>query len=242
MAVQKPPQPDDKKKSPFLTTGEKVPNYLWIALIAALFLHALATPFFPNLAKPHETTKVDKVSVAKKAPIKVPTPPPPTPTPPPTKATPPPQQTPTQPKLKVNVVKSHNTGRGPSITNNNPKTGTETGVPKGQGTASPSPTVAPTQAPACAVPFKDATVNQVSAPNYPSSAQDAGFGSADVPVVVTLSASGSVISVKLVQSSGNFAIDREAKRAARDTTYYPKIVNCKPVASQYIFDAQFQPD
>ena len=63
-----------------------------------------------------------------------------------------------------------------------------------------------------------------------------------MPVVVTLSATGSVISVKLVQSSGNFAIDREAKRAARDTTYYPKIVNCKPVASQYIFDAQFQPD
>jgi outer membrane biosynthesis protein TonB len=38
------------------------------------------------------------------------------------------------------------------------------------------------------------------------------------------------------------AIDQAALRAARQSQYSPKIVNCQPTTGSYIFNAQFNPD
>ncbi len=38
------------------------------------------------------------------------------------------------------------------------------------------------------------------------------------------------------------AIDQAALRAARQSTYSPKLVNCSPTTGDYIFRADFQPD
>jgi hypothetical protein len=38
------------------------------------------------------------------------------------------------------------------------------------------------------------------------------------------------------------SLDQAALRAARQTTYSAKLVNCAPVQDSYIFRADFQPD
>ncbi len=65
--------------------------------------------------------------------------------------------------------------------------------------------------------------------------------SGDVVVAVTLSSSGHVTRTKVTHSSGNAAIDNAVVAAARSSTYSPKLVNCKPVAAQYLFRADFKP-
>ncbi len=38
------------------------------------------------------------------------------------------------------------------------------------------------------------------------------------------------------------AIDQAALRAARESTYSPKLVDCSPTTGDYLFRADFQPD
>jgi TonB family protein len=80
------------------------------------------------------------------------------------------------------------------------------------------------------------------APDYPDSARDLGLGPVTVLVEVTVSPSGALTDANVYKSSGNSAIDREALRAAHQSTYAPKLVNCSPTSGQYLFRAEFNPD
>jgi TonB family protein len=231
------------KKSPFLTTGERVRNFIAWAFVLSLLVHTIVIFFFPNLGNNEQEQQVEKVTVTKRIKIHVPTPPPRTPTPPPTPP-PPPHPTPAppqkpQPKLAVHVPKTHNS------TNTNtteqkytqPK-GTEQGVPSGEGTASPGPPATPGP-PACKVPFQDATATDQVPPDYPESAKELGIGDVTVLVEVTVGPTGSLDSASIYKSSINMDIDRNALRAARESRYSPKIVNCEPVSGTYLFRADF---
>ena len=241
-------------KSPFITSGERFRNFLGVALIISLIAHVLVAPFLRNLTQHTEEQQVEKVSVTKRIIVKPPTPPPPTPTPPPPKSTPPPKQQQQQPQPQLKVQPPKTTSNNASTSSNEtkyvaPKSGSENGVPAGQGTAAPAPAVSvgppastPTPKPACQTPMQDATATQAVTPDYPDSAREQGLGKVDVNVVVSLSASGAPTGAQVQNSSGNMAMDQEAKRAAMQSTYAPKIVDCKPVESQYIFHVTFDPN
>jgi TonB family protein len=79
-------------------------------------------------------------------------------------------------------------------------------------------------------------------PNYPDSVRDLGLGAVSVLVQVTIDAQGRLLDAKIYQSSNNAAIDQSALRAARQTTYAPRIANCAPVDGTYIFHADFSPN
>lgn len=248
--TQNKPAKDD---SPYLTTGERVRSFLLWAFLISIGVHFLLGPLIPYKQTHAEDQQTEKVSVTKKIKVKVPTPPPPTPTPRPTeqpKTTPPPkkQETKPQPKLKVEPPKTNsNTGSGPSQNKYvPPKNGSQNGVPAGQGTAPPGPVATPgppasTPKPVCATPFKDATMVNGVTPEYPDAAREANLGPVTVIVKITLSASASVLDASVLQSSGNSSIDRAALSAARQSSYSPKIEDCKPVEGTYSFRANFDP-
>ncbi len=245
----------NKDRSPFLTNNERVRSFLGWAFVASLLAHLFLGPLIPFKEAHSEDQQTEKVSVTKKIKVKVPTPPPPTPTPKPTqqpKTTPPPkkQEQHPQPKLKVEPPKTHsNGGAGPSEAKYNVKSGSQAGVPQGNGTPAPGPagTVGPPARPPtppppkCGTPFKDATLVSASQPEYPESAKEAGLGPVVVIVRIDLSASASVLSASVLQSSGNSAIDQAALRAARQSSYSAKVENCTPVQGSYSFRANFDP-
>jgi len=246
-----------RRGSPFITTGERVGNFIGWAFLISLAIHFLLAPVFPGMARHSEEQTVEKVSVVHKAVVKPPpTPPPPTPTPPPTPpphSTPPPQKTAPQPKpLKLNVVHTTSNKSGPSSeqTYHAPTTGSQYGAPGGTGTATAGPAVAQTAAPgpvatpkpACKTPYQDATVVQQVSPEYPDSARELGLGQVTVTVQVTVSPTGSLAGEKIATSGGNMALDSAAMSAARQSTYAPKIVNCQPVTGDYYFKVTFDPN
>ncbi len=241
----KPP----KKESRYITTSERVGSFVGWAIVLSLLIHLAVGAFLPNFRNQHEDTQVEKVSVTHKIRVRVPTPPPPTPTPAPTptpnpQATPPPKKQQVQPKpLKVNLVKTTSNAAGSSTesTVSQPKTGSESGVPAGTGTAKPAAPAA-TPKPACANPNVEATVTSPVQPDYPESARDLGLGAVSVEVEVTVGPSGNLVGAKVYKSSNNMSIDQSALRAARQSTYSPKLIDCAPTTGDYIFRADFQPD
>jgi TonB family protein len=62
-----------------------------------------------------------------------------------------------------------------------------------------------------------------------------------VEVAVTVNPDGSIKGTKMWQSSGYPAADAATVKAARETTYSPKMVNCKPVEGAWLFRADFAP-
>jgi TonB family protein len=89
---------------------------------------------------------------------------------------------------------------------------------------------------------RDAIVKDAMPPSYSDSARDLGLGPTTVIIRVSVSPSGSVTGVRVVQSSDNSAIDVAAMDAAIKSTYLPKIVSCKGVPGHYLFRAEFNPD
>lgn len=239
-----------KDNSPFITTGERVANFMGWAFVISILVHFALGPLLPRLNQHTEEQTVEKVSVTKKIQVKVPTPPPPTPTPPPPKQTPPPKPQPQkqqQPKLKLNVPKT--TSKSSSSSSESkyvpPPKGSEQGVPQGVGTASPMPvTTAPpgTPKPACKTPYQDATVVNQAQPEYPDSARDLGLGEVQVAITVTIGPSGNLVDAKVTQSAGNMALDQAALASARQSTYAPKIVDCQPTTGSYYFKVTFDPN
>jgi TonB family protein len=88
----------------------------------------------------------------------------------------------------------------------------------------------------------EATVTNPVQPDYPESAKDIGIGPVTVQVEVTVGPSGNLVSASIYKSANNMAIDQAALRAARESTYSPKLVDCNAVQGQYLFRADFQPD
>ena len=85
----------------------------------------------------------------------------------------------------------------------------------------------------------DVRVLTAAPPKYPQSARGSGPLSANV--VVTVNARGDVTAAKIVKSSGNAAVDQATLVAAQDSTYSPKVVNCKATQGSYLFHAEFNP-
>ena len=79
-------------------------------------------------------------------------------------------------------------------------------------------------------------------PDYPESAKEIGLGPVSVEIEVTVGPSGNLVGAKIYKSGNNMAIDQAALRAARESTYSPKLVDCQPTTGDYLFKADFQPD
>jgi TonB family protein len=74
-------------------------------------------------------------------------------------------------------------------------------------------------------------------PDTPPLAQQQGI-SGVVQVVVSLDATSQVTNAK-IQSSPSAILNNAALSAARQSTFQTQIVNCKPIAADYIFSVDF---
>lgn len=100
------------------------------------------------------------------------------------------------------------------------------------------PIVAPPPTPSCANPNVEAHAIDAVSPDTPQAAQEAG-AIGTVQVEVSLAASGAVTSVAVLRSAGFAPLDNAALRAARQSTYAPEVRDCRPVAGDYVFRADF---
>ncbi|HEY9086387.1 MAG TPA: energy transducer TonB [Candidatus Tyrphobacter sp.] len=228
-------------KNRYITTGERIRNYTGIAFVIAILIELVLAPFYHNPTTTETAATAAPITVARQTIKPPPTPPPPTPTPPPS---PQPHQQQQQPHpnprpLTVHLQHTTSHGAGPSEEHvTQPVHGSENGVPSGTGTASPAPA-----APAgCANPYQEAHTLQEASPEYPQSAIDLGLGRVEVTVIVTIGPSGNLESATIGSGSGNSAIDHDALRVARLTTYAPKMENCQPITSQYKYLVDYNPD
>jgi protein TonB len=257
--------PPPKPQKP-ANAADRARAFLLWAFLISIVSHFIVGPLVIHFKPPKKQEEKEQVvTVAKKTKIVVPTPPPPTPTPPPPtpppKSTPPPvKQTnpPPQPKLKVHPPKQKSDAKSTTSeqTYVPPPKGNENGVPQGTEAtgephpeivstappATPAPTPVPTPTPppkpACANPNVDANAINKVQPDYPEIARQQGVVGTTT-VKVTLSATGTVSAVSVYKSAGNAALDQEALRAARQSTYTPEISNCEKVAGSYLFVAEF---
>lgn len=100
------------------------------------------------------------------------------------------------------------------------------------------PIAAPPPTPSCANPNVAAHAIDAISPDTPQAAQEAG-AIGTVQVEVSLAASGAVTSVAVLRSAGFAPLDNAALRAARQSTYAPEVRDCRPVAGDYVFRADF---
>ncbi len=235
-------KPNDKGR--YLTTGEKIRNFTGWAFAIAVFLELVVLPFYQSFSRVHPEQTEAPIKFYHLQTIKPPTPPPPTPTPPPT---PQPKvvqqhQQPNPKPLVVQPPRVHSGGPGEAQpAYHAPPHGGENGVPGGTGTASPAPVETPGN---CPDPNQDAHTIDVPPVEYPQAAEDAGLGEVDVVVVVTVGPTGALVGAPSIMSdpAHNGAIEREALRVARETTYAPHLENCKPVTTPYQFIVTFTPE
>ena len=85
-----------------------------------------------------------------------------------------------------------------------------------------------------------ATVTTMVPPDFPVSALQMANGPARTEVMVSLDANGRVTAEQVIQSSGVLALDESALRAAKESKYAPRMVDCKPVAGRYLFKVTFR--
>jgi TonB family protein len=244
--------------------AKQLRRYLLWGFALSFLVHLIAGPFLGRIhySEP-DKSEPTIVSVTKKHPTRIvpptppptprptatPTPPPPTPkpvpppTPPPIQAQPPHKNPP--PHLKVDVPKTTSVAqRGPVENAYTSAPGNENGVPTGHGAGPGVPdghdTVGTpgTPAPDCAQPHVDPSTKNPIQPEYPEIAREQGaYGTAKV--AVTLDPHGNVLAAAISQSTGNAALDQEAIKAAKASTYVPEVVDCKPVGGVYLFKAVF---
>ncbi len=88
---------------------------------------------------------------------------------------------------------------------------------------------------------RNATATDAVRATYPKAARNLGLGSATVEIEVTVGAQGNLVDAQVVKSSGNPWIDEAALRAAQESSYSPKLVNCNATQGKYLFRAKVQP-
>ncbi len=224
----------------FISTGERIRNYLGIGLLLSLMLNAFVAPLYPNLTWHHTyVRRPDVLSIIHQ--IRISTPPP-KPTPPPSHQVKPRTQV-AKPMLLTPPKTQSTSGPAEPPYVPPPKAGTN-GIlgPPGAVPTSGATIGAATTGPLCANPNEDARVLEPMSPMYPDSARDFGLGKVTVLVLVTIDAQGRLLDTKIYQSSNNAAIDQSALRASRQTTYAPRLANCVPVEGTYLFHADFEPN
>lgn len=97
--------------------------------------------------------------------------------------------------------------------------------------ASASP---PPGASSCSSPFVPATAVSVARAEYPREAEDEFAGqSVEVVVFVSIDATGKVRDAWVVGTSGDIAIDGDALRVARQSSYRSGVALCRPVPGTY---------
>jgi TonB family protein len=89
-------------------------------------------------------------------------------------------------------------------------------------------------------PNREVRVKNAAAPDFPDSLRDLRFGPKAVVADVAVSPTGSVTAVRITESSGNLAVDAALLKAARESTYLPKIVSCKGVSGHFLFRVEFK--
>jgi TonB family protein len=96
---------------------------------------------------------------------------------------------------------------------------------------------APAETPRCANPNREASVTNAMDPG------DVPGLKAPVTVLVevTIGPAGNLVNAMVYKSGGNIDVDRAAIRAARQSTYAPKLVNCFPTTGDYLFRGEFVP-
>jgi TonB family protein len=83
----------------------------------------------------------------------------------------------------------------------------------------------------------DAAVLRQAQPEWPALARR--VHEAQVTVGVSVAASGQLTFARIVQSSGDPALDGSALDAARTSTYSPARRRCRPFAGTYLFRVTF---
>jgi TonB family protein len=85
------------------------------------------------------------------------------------------------------------------------------------------------QAPAPApVPCsRDATVLHQIPPDYPEAARELGLGQRSVGIRVYISPQGTIAALRVLNSSGNNFLDQAALGTAAQSTFSPRVKNCK---------------
>ena len=91
---------------------------------------------------------------------------------------------------------------------------------------------------ACDVSNRDVSVKDQAQPDV-SNVHPAGKLTSVIDV--TVGAGGNAAAFRIDRASGNKAMDDAAMRAAKESTYLPKIVDCKPVEAHYFFKLTFDP-
>jgi periplasmic protein TonB len=105
-----------------------------------------------------------------------------------------------------------------------------------------TPVPYPTPAPGgSSCPETDVQLVKAAQPEYPAAAMKFIIDPVSVQVIVMVNADGSVQTASVARSSGYSQPDAAALKAAEDSTYKPKTVNCKPVRGLYLFQAEFKP-
>lgn len=99
-----------------------------------------------------------------------------------------------------------------------------------------------TAAPANRQCNRDATTTTAAPPDYPEAARAAGLGPTMVSVRVYLSPKGTISELRVANSSGNVYLDQAAIRAAAQSTFSPRIKNCKPTFGLYLYKVTFNPN
>jgi len=93
--------------------------------------------------------------------------------------------------------------------------------------------------PTCADPFKVASAVKPVMPQYPAIASQL-HQSGTALVRVDVAGDGTVANTSIFESSGYKSLDAAAVEAAAASSYSPAIFRCNPIASSYIFTAQFK--
>lgn len=224
----------------FISTGERIRNYLGVGLLLSLLLNAFVTPLYPDLTTSNTYVRPDVFSVSHTTRVSTPLP---KPTPRPTHRMTPRAQAAAKP-FAANPPKTHGTSGPAEPAYVPPANAVPGGIPGSDGTAptSDATTGTATTGPSCSNPNKEASVIEPMSPNYPDSARDLGLGTVSVLVQVTIDAQGRLVDARIYGSSNNAAIDQAALLAARQSRYAPRIANCAPVDGTYIFHADFAPN
>lgn len=207
------------------------------AIVLSVLLHLILAGYirwpFNQPSQQNEIVKVRRITIAHAVPHTPPPTPPPTPRPTPRATAPP----------ATKVVPPHvttRTAKGPPIAH---------GVAPSSGpSATTSATQAPTPAPAATAvalacmqhditPAVTATPQPVDIPADARASKASGVAA----IQVQLDAQGNVTDTSVAKSSGSTALDAVAIALAKDATYSPALVKCKPVAAAYTFTVKFSP-
>ena len=97
--------------------------------------------------------------------------------------------------------------------------------------------------PAPTVPCdRDAIVTHQAPPDYPESARELPLRRSTAGIQVYITPQGTIAALRVVDSTGNGDLDQAALRAAAESSYSPRMRNCKAAFGLYLFKVTFDPN